>query len=382
MKIIVAGGGTGGHIYPAVAVIESLKALNNSVDVVFVGTGRGLETGIVPSLGYRMYKIAARPLPRHKGVGFIVPALSAGIGVLQSTFVLMKERPDAVIGTGGYASGPCVLAASLAGTPTLYIEPNRVPGRTTMLLSRHVDEVALGFKECVRFFRKGTNLRVTGVPVRPGLLEIDKQAGARRFELDTARKTVFVFGGSRGASSINKAVVDAVRLLGDRDDLQFIIQTGQTDCEYVSALLKGAHITCRVYPYIEDIGFAYAASDLVVSRAGAVTLAELTALGLPAVLVPYPYATGRHQDSNAVSLAEKNAAIVINDRELSGERLAGTIDEIVSDPERMAAMAAASAGLGKPDASSQIAMRLAELARRQGRLSKLGTVLSDLCSVR
>jgi len=382
MKIIVAGGGTGGHIYPAVAVIESLKDLNNSVDVVFVGTGRGLETGIVPKLGYRMYKIAARPLPRKRGAGFIIPALLAGVGIIQSILVLIKERPDAVIGTGGYASGPCVLAASLAGTPTLYIEPNRVPGRTTMLLSRFVDEVALGFKECVRFFRKGTNLRVTGVPVRPGILEIDKRVGAGRFELDPGLKTVFVFGGSRGASSINRAIVDAVRVLGERDDLQFIIQTGHADHEYVEKMLEGAHIPCRVYPYIEDIGYAYAASDLVVSRAGAVTLAELTALGLPAVLVPYPYATGRHQDSNAVALAEKEAAIVMNDNELSGERLAGAIERIVSDPQRMAAMAAASAGLGKPDAASQIAMRLLELARKQGRLSKLGTVLSDLCSVR
>jgi UDP-N-acetylglucosamine--N-acetylmuramyl-(pentapeptide) pyrophosphoryl-undecaprenol N-acetylglucosamine transferase len=329
-----------------------------------------------------MHKIVARPLPREKGLGFIVPAILAGVGILQSTFLLLKERPDAVIGTGGYASGPCVLAASLAGTPTLYIEPNRVPGRTTMLLSRFVDEVALGFQECVRFFRKGTNLRVTGVPVRPGLLEIEREAGTERFGLDPARKTVFVFGGSRGASSINKAIVDAVQALGERQDIQFIIQTGAADYEYVNTLLASARVPCRVHPYIENIGYAYAASDLVISRAGAVTLAELTARGLPAVLVPYPYATGRHQDSNALSLAEKEAAVVISDNELSGERLAETIDRIVSDPGRLAAMAAASVQLGKPDASSQIAMRLVELARRQGRLSKLGTVLSDLCSVR
>jgi UDP-N-acetylglucosamine--N-acetylmuramyl-(pentapeptide) pyrophosphoryl-undecaprenol N-acetylglucosamine transferase len=382
MKVLVAGGGTGGHIYPAVAVIESLKALSASVEVVFVGTGRGLETGIVPSLGYRMYKIVARPLPREKGPGFILPALLAAVGLIQSIFVLMRERPDAVIGTGGYASGPCVLAASLAGTPTLFIEPNRVPGRTTMLLSRFVDEVALGFQECVRHFRKGTNLRVTGVPVRPGLLEIGRQSGAGRFELDPGRRTVFVFGGSRGASSINKAIVDAVPALGERNDLQFIIQTGAADYDYVSRLLGGAAIPCRVYPYIEDIGYAYAASDLVVSRAGAVTIAELTARGLPAVLVPYPYATGRHQDSNALGLAEKEAAVVIDDKDLSGKRLAETIDYVISDPERLARMSGASRQMGKPEASGQIAMRLVELARRQGRLSKLGTVLSDLCSVK
>jgi UDP-N-acetylglucosamine--N-acetylmuramyl-(pentapeptide) pyrophosphoryl-undecaprenol N-acetylglucosamine transferase len=251
-----------------------------------------------------------------------------------------------------------------------------------MLLSRFVDEVALGFQECVRFFKKGTNLRVTGVPVRPGLMEIDKAAGVAHFDLDPGRKTVFVFGGSRGATSINKAIVDAVHSLGDRKDLQFIIQTGAADYEYVSKLLGGSGIPCSVYPYIEDIGYAYAASDLVISRAGAVTLAELTARGLPAVLVPYPYATGRHQDSNAMGLAEKEAAVVIGDKDLSGERLAETIAAIVSDPERMAGMAASSRELGRPEASGQIAIRIMELARKQGRLSKLGTVLSDLCSVR
>ena len=382
MKIIVAGGGTGGHIYPAVAVIESLRALNNSVEVVFVGTGRGLESGIVPSLGYRMYKIVARPLPRRKGPGFLLPALLAGVGIIQSLFVLLKERPDAVVGTGGYASGPCVLAASMAGTPTLYIEPNRVPGRTTMLLSRFVDEVALGFQECVRFFRKGTNLRVTGVPVRPGLIDTGKAEGVARFGLSPDRRTIFVFGGSRGASSINRAIVDAVRVLGNREDLQFIIQTGSRDYEYVSKLLAVLPNVCKVYPYIEDIGYAYAASDLIISRAGAVTIAEVTARGLPAILIPYPYATGRHQDSNASALAEKEAAYVINDSDLSGERLAETIDRIVSDPERMAAMSERSRALGAPEASNQIAMRLVELTRKQSRLSKLGTVLSDLCSVR
>jgi UDP-N-acetylglucosamine--N-acetylmuramyl-(pentapeptide) pyrophosphoryl-undecaprenol N-acetylglucosamine transferase len=223
---------------------------------------------------------------------------------------------------------------------------------------------------------------VTGVPVRPGLLEIEKAAGTARFGLDPGRKTVFVFGGSRGASSINRAIVDAVRVLGERDDVQFIVQTGAADYEYVSKLLEGVAIPCRVFPYIEDIGYAYAASDLVVSRAGAVTLAELTARGLPAVLVPYPYATGRHQDSNAMALAEKDAAIVIGDKDLSGEHLAETITYIISDPGRMADMAASSLAMGKPDAAGEIAMRLVELARKQGRLSKLGTVLSDLCSVR
>jgi UDP-N-acetylglucosamine--N-acetylmuramyl-(pentapeptide) pyrophosphoryl-undecaprenol N-acetylglucosamine transferase len=382
MKVLVAGGGTGGHIYPAVAVIESLKEISDSLEVVFVGTGRGLETGIVPSLGYRMYKIISRPLARRRGPGFIVSGLFAAVGILQSFFLLLRERPDAVVGTGGYASGPCVLAASLAGKPTLFIEPNRIPGRTTMILSRFVDEVDLGFQECVRFFSKGTNLRVTGVPVRPKLMDLDRAQGLGHFGLEGGRKTVFVFGGSRGASSINKAVVDAVSELCGREDIQFIIQTGAADFEYTSALLSRSPVPCKVYPYIEDIGQAYAACDLVVSRAGAVTVAEITARGLPSILIPYPFATGRHQDSNARALAEKEAALMIDDSELDGRRLAETVDSILGDEGRLSAMAANSRAIGKPGASKEIAMRIVELARKQGRLSKLGTVLSDLCSVR
>ena len=382
MKVLVAGGGTGGHIYPAVAVVESLKTLSNCVEVVFVGTGRGLEGSILPSMGYRMHKTISRPLPRRKGAGTLLSGLMAGIGIFQSFLLLLRERPDAVIGTGGYASGPCVLAASIAGTPTLYIEPNRVPGRTTMLLARFVDEVALGHQECVRHFARGKNLRVTGVPVRPALLEIDKSDGLKAFDLDPVKKTIFVFGGSRGASSINKAIVDAIGILGARDDLQYLIQTGTADYEYVARMLGARKSICRVYPYIENIGHAYAASDLVICRAGAVTIAELTARGIPAVLVPYPYATGRHQDSNALALAERDAAVVIGDRELSGERLAQTVNQIISESELLERMGASSRALGKPDAAYAIATRLVELMRRQGRLSKLGTVLSDLCSVR
>ena len=264
----------------------------------------------------------------------------------------------------------------------LKIPRQDMPTQNPIARGGNFDEVALGFQECVRFFRKGTNLRVTGVPVRPGLIDTGKAEGVARFGLSPDRRTIFVFGGSRGASSINRAIVDAVRVLGNREDLQFIIQTGSRDYEYVSKLLAVLPNVCKVYPYIEDIGYAYAASDLIISRAGAVTIAEVTARGLPAILIPYPYATGRHQDSNASALAEKEAAYVINDSDLSGERLAETIDRIVSDPERMAAMSERSRALGAPEASNQIAMRLVELTRKQSRLSKLGTVLSDLCSVR
>jgi UDP-N-acetylglucosamine--N-acetylmuramyl-(pentapeptide) pyrophosphoryl-undecaprenol N-acetylglucosamine transferase len=382
MKVTIAGGGTGGHIYPAVAVIECLKDARHKIEISYVGTRRGLEGSIVPGLGYTMRQIVSRPLPPKKSVGFIFSLLCALVGFLQSALMLICERPDVVIGTGGYASGPFILAARLFGVPTLLIEPNSIPGRTTMLMARFVNEVALGFKESVRHFGNGTNLRVTGIPIRTSLLGCTRQDGMRKFNLDPAKNTVFIFGGSRGASSINKAFVEAAKALDDRDDLQFLVQTGKADYEYVSQEAQNLNIPCRVYPYIGDIGFAYGACDLAVARAGAGTVAELTACGLPSILIPYPHAMGRHQDANARLLEEIGAARVILDEDLNGEVLAETIVSIIYDPGKMTDMSGRSRDFGKPEAAREIATRLVELAASEGRLSKLATVLGELCSVR
>jgi UDP-N-acetylglucosamine--N-acetylmuramyl-(pentapeptide) pyrophosphoryl-undecaprenol N-acetylglucosamine transferase len=382
MRLAVAGGGTGGHIYPAVAVVDRLKRTVGDLDVVFIGTRRGLEGGIVPRLGYRMRSIVSRPLPDKKNADFVYSMICASIGLVQSLFILVCDRPHVVLGTGGYASGPVILAARLLGVPILLVEPNSMPGRTIAMLSRYADEIALGFKESVRYFRKGTNLTVTGVPIRPSLVACDRDEGLRRFDLAQGRKTVFVFGGSRGASSLNKAVVEAAWALDKRSDLQFLIQTGESDFRQVADRLRDLETPCRAYPYIEDMGFAYAVSDLVVCRAGAGAVAEITACGLPAILVPYPHATGHHQESNARLLEQSGAARVILDRDLNGEVLANTIMALLSHPGQLETMSRNSRNLGKPDAAGEIASRLMDLAGKKGRLSKLATVLVDLCSVR
>jgi UDP-N-acetylglucosamine--N-acetylmuramyl-(pentapeptide) pyrophosphoryl-undecaprenol N-acetylglucosamine transferase len=382
MKVVIAGGGTGGHIYPAVAVVEYLRACGDVTDVVFVGTRRGLEAGILPRLGYRTRWIVSRPLPSGRGLGLAFSLACAFVGFLQSVTILLTERPHVVIGTGGYASGPFVVAASLVGTPTVLIEPNSVPGRTTMLLARFVDEIALGFKESVQHFARGTNLRVTGIPVRSNLVTCSRDAGIETFGLDPGRKTVFVFGGSRGAASINRAFVEAARRLEPRDDLQFIVQTGDTDHQAVSQHVRDLSLLAKVYPYIENMEAAYAAADLVVCRAGASTIAELTACGLPSILIPYPHATGHHQEANARLLEQRGAASVILDHELTGEVLAERIMSMVGDPQRLDDMAGRSRDLGNTDAAREIAARLKELAARKGRLSKLVTILGDLCSAR
>ena len=382
MRVAVAGGGTGGHIYPAVAVVDRLKRAVADLDVVFIGTRRGLEGGIVPRLGYRMRRIVSRPLPPRKNAAFLYSLMCASVGLVQSLFILALDRPHVVVGTGGYASGPVVLAARLIGIPILLIEPNSVPGRTVTMLSRYADEIALGFKESIRYFSKGTNLRVTGVPIRSSLVACSRASGMKLFQLDPERKSVFVFGGSRGASSINRAVMEAVKTLQGRSDLQFLIQTGERDFRLVADAVEGLDIKCRVYPFIEEMGLAYAVSDLVVCRAGAGAVAEITANALPAILIPYPHATAQHQESNARLLEAHGAARVILDVDLDGEVLARTIVSILSDPEHLETMSRDSRDIGKPDAASEIASRLIDLARRKGRLSKLATVLVDICSVR
>jgi UDP-N-acetylglucosamine--N-acetylmuramyl-(pentapeptide) pyrophosphoryl-undecaprenol N-acetylglucosamine transferase len=251
-----------------------------------------------------------------------------------------------------------------------------------MLLARFVDRIALGFQESVRYFRKGTNLRVTGVPVRSGLLEPSRDEGVKRFGLDPARKTVLVFGGSRGAHSINRAIVEAARLLQAKPDLQFLIQTGEADYAEVSGALGGLNLSSRVYPYIDEIGYAYRASDLVVARAGASTVTEVAAFALPSILIPYPHAALAHQDENARLMEARGAALVIKDRDLSGPVLAEAIVSIIYDQSRREMMSRHSGDVGSRDASSDIAGHIAELAKGKGRLSKLATVLGDICSAR
>jgi UDP-N-acetylglucosamine--N-acetylmuramyl-(pentapeptide) pyrophosphoryl-undecaprenol N-acetylglucosamine transferase len=382
MKIVIAGGGTGGHVYPAVAVVERLRAATDRLEVTFVGTSRGLESGIVPALGFKMRRIVARPLPTGKDIRLVLAGLYAAVGLVQSLFILLVERPNVVVGTGGYASGPLVFAASLVGIPTLLIEPNVIPGRTTMMLARFVDRIALGFQESVRYFRKGTNLRVTGVPVRPGLVALTRDEGLRKFGLDPARKTVLVFGGSRGAHSINQAFVGAARVLQARPDLQFLVQTGEADYPEVAKSLGELDLTCRAYPYLDDIGYAYRASDLVVARAGASTVTEVAAFALPSILIPYPHATSSHQDENARLMEARGAAIVIKDRDLSGSVLAEAIISIIYDDPKRQMMSRHSGDIGKRDASTDIAGHIAELAKGKGRLAKLATVLGDICSAR
>lgn len=375
VKIVIAGGGTGGHIYPGIAVVESIKQFGYEPEVMLVGSGRGLERKVASSAGFEIFEIVSRPLPVRFGIKSILSILSALVGLIQSFVILLVYRPRVIIATGGYASGPCVLAGKMLGIPVVLIEPNVIPGRTTRMLARFVDQIALGYKEAVRYFKRGTNLRVTGVPTRISIIKQNREQATDLLGLDPSRKTIFVFGGSRGASSINRAFIGAAKILESRKDLQFLIQTGKRDYSMVLNAINALDVRCKVFEYVDNIGIAYRASDLIVSRAGAATIAEINAIGLPSILIPYPYALGEHQKANATILAEHGAALVIEDRELTPHRLAEAILDLISDQDKLNRMSQRSLELGRQDAANDIAAHILDLVKQDIGLKKFASMV-------
>jgi len=291
------------------------------------------------------------------------------VAVLQSLVHIVLFRPDAVVGTGGYVSAPPVLAAWLLRVPVGLLALDALPSKAVRLLAGCATEIYSGFLECADFLGPKHKVFFTGNPLRGEIGSIGRDQGAKAFGLDPAKRTVLMFGGSRGAHSLNLAMVAAIKARG-RDarwqDLQFIIQTGKEDLEPVRAGINGSPVKRTVLPYIEDMSQAYAAADLVVSRSGS-AVSEILACGLPAVLVPFPHAASNHQEYNARSLEKAGAAAVIVNGNLTGPSLAETIEKILFDAGRREGMAKAARALARPDAAAEIAKRLAQLAGKPQR---------------
>jgi UDP-N-acetylglucosamine--N-acetylmuramyl-(pentapeptide) pyrophosphoryl-undecaprenol N-acetylglucosamine transferase len=363
MKILIAGGGTGGHIYPGIAVAEELKRISPETEILFVGGDRGLEGRVVPEAGFDLATIGARGLPRRSP--WRVPgALLANAGAfLQAMGIVGRFKPDVVLGTGGYVSAPVVVAAWLARKPVVLQEQNSVPGLTNRLLARVADEVHLAFSESRGFFAHKDRLKLTGNPVRRMILSGDRKAALARFGLSEGKPTVFVFGGSRGARRINEATLDAMTKLRGALPAQFILQTGKEDFAWAKERAESQSLPVTVVPYLTHIHEAYAAADLVVCRAGAMTLAEIAACGVPAILVPYPFAAYNHQETNAQNLAERGGAVLIRDAELTGDRLAADLKRLVQDRETLIKMSVNARRFARPDAADRIARGLLEWAR-------------------
>ncbi|MGA2192638.1 MAG: undecaprenyldiphospho-muramoylpentapeptide beta-N-acetylglucosaminyltransferase [Nitrospirota bacterium] len=360
MRLIIAGGGTGGHLYPGIAVAQ--EAVREGAEVLFIGTSAGIESRVLPREGFKLATVAAG---KYKGMGMVDRLRTiAGIpgGVAGASRIIKSFGADVVLGVGGYSSFPALAAAKLMRLPVVIQEQNALPGLTNRLMGPFADVVALGFEGGRKFFGK-TKTVFTGNPIRSDMLGADRGSSMAKYGLSEGKRTVLVFGGSAGAHSINKGIVEALPLLMDSaDKVQFIHQTGERDLDMVERAYRESSFTASVMPFIYGMAEAYACADLVVCRSGALTLAEITALGKPALLIPYPHAADNHQMVNALALEEAGAARVIPDHDASGERLAKEILGLLDDAQVLRYMSARSLSLGRPDAARDVFLLCRELA--------------------
>lgn len=364
MKILVTGGGTGGHIYPALALMNRMKELDEKAEFLYVGTHRGLESTIVPDQGYMFEPLKVEGFKRDisfKGIAYNLNTVKLFLSsVFKAKKIVKRFDPDVVIGTGGYVSAPVCYAASKLNIPTLIHEQNSVVGLTNKFLARYVSTIAICFEEAREQFGSNKDKVVyTGNPRAQEVADLVKTDILKNYDLDPDKPTVLIFGGSRGAFKINETVLDS------RDDLinkpyQTLFITGKH--HYTSIMEKWGNDlvseeksgNVKIVPYINHLPEVFASVSLVVSRSGATTLAELTSLGIPSILIPSPNVTEDHQTKNAKSLADKGAALMLKELELTADSLVEKIDLLMNDNHKRDEMSRASRQLGKPNASDLI----------------------------
>jgi UDP-N-acetylglucosamine--N-acetylmuramyl-(pentapeptide) pyrophosphoryl-undecaprenol N-acetylglucosamine transferase len=351
MRIVIAGGGTGGHVIPALAIAQQLKKLFTA-EVLFIGTARGMETRLVPQAGFPLELIKVGAL---KNVSLMTRAktmFDLPRALWTSGRMLSDYNPDVVIGVGGYASGPAMLAAIRRRIPTLAFEPNVVPGFANRLVARWVSAAAVHFQETCEYF---PNCKVTGVPVREGFFHIPARSGGS--------PTLLVFGGSQGAHAINQAIVESLAGLREKiPSLHIIHQTGQRDWADVVTAYQKAGMPGEVDKFIDDMPGTFARADLLVCRSGASTVGEITAAGKPAIFVPFPRAADDHQNVNARALERAGAAVVVEESNLEAAYLVDTVAALLNDPHRLQSMSAAAKSLAHPNAVQEIAEMVKGLA--------------------
>jgi UDP-N-acetylglucosamine--N-acetylmuramyl-(pentapeptide) pyrophosphoryl-undecaprenol N-acetylglucosamine transferase len=361
--IVFAAGGTGGHLYPAVALAREFFRQDPATRVLFVGTARGIETKVLAHEGFELAMIAAQPV---MGRGLLKAAgalLSLPRGLRQSLALLRQRRVSLVLGVGGYTSPPVVLAARLLGLPRAILEPNAYPGMANKVLGPIADAVFVTFRDAARYF-PAAKVRVTGMPVRRGFEEPSAESPADAATL----RTLLVFGGSQGARAINDAMLGAMPQWATmRGQLAIVHQTGETDHARVKAAYERAGVQAEVVPFLFEMPKALRSADLVVSRAGAMTLAELTVCGKPAILIPLPHAIYQHQVYNARVLADAGGAVMLPQQELTGGRLAQEVAALLRNPERLHVMGERSREMGRPDAAQAIVRECLQLIGQSAR---------------
>jgi len=361
MKILIAGGGTGGHVNPALAMANNLRIKYPDAEFLFVGSKRGLENDLVPKEGYKITNVPVLGFSRKGGLSKLWPYMVLVAGVIKSFFIFLKFKPDLALGTGGYASGPILFWTSLFKVPTLLHEQNVLPGITNKMLSKRASIVAVSFPESKNHLKNAKRVEVTGNPIRKKILSAKRVDSRAVLGLKENEKLVIIMGGSQGAKPINDAVVEMLDGIYKDGDFKLIYAPGKRHYVAVSSVIKNKFENVEIPSYIYDADVVYSAADLIVNRAGASTISEIAVLGVPAILIPSPYVAENHQEKNARTLEANGGCIVLKDEQLSGQVLYNNILSIINDPIKSESMKKSCKAVGIRDALDKLSVLFDEL---------------------
>jgi len=363
LKIVFAGGGTGGHLLAGLSIAQEISFRFPGARIIFFGTNRKKESGYIEKSSYEFKPImACKPTSFIRLPLFIFAAL---IGIIHSLINLIIIKPDILVGLGGYGSALPVVAAYILGIPIVLIEQNVIPGRANLKMSRWADAILCHWESSKKRFKKG-EVAVTGVPIRSGIIKSEAAGGDNPFGLDFQKKTLLIMGGSQGAQAINKVMLQSIPKLQTLvPGLQIIHLTGKHGYEEVKKVYSGTGVKSYVSEFYNDIGAAYKLSDLVISRSGANTIAEITAVGIPAILIPYPYATDNHQYWNAYELSSAGGALIIEQEELDPERVTKLVSDLLMNDERLDNMKKINRSLNKPLAAARVVDKICQTLKEK-----------------
>jgi len=366
MRVLIAGGGSGGHIFPAVALIPALRDQEEAIDVLLVGSGRDLDKRILKKEGVPHAFLSANKMPTGFTVRLVPFIFWLMIDLLRGIFLVLSYRPSVIVGFGGYVSLPLIVAGACCCVPNIVHEQNVIPGRANMVLCRFAKKVAVSFSETVRYLSgMREKVVITGNPIRTDITRLSRSEALRRIGLEEGRLTLLIMGGSQGSSNLNRIVVGSIEILGQsvRQGIQIIHLSGRQDFDWLSERYRRIGIPHKVFSFIEDIGQVYSACDLAVSRAGSSALFELAAFAKPMILVPYPYAM-QHQSENALAFSKNDAALSAEEKDISPESFRDILERLIMDKERMSVLSKNAYSLSVPDASHRLACEVIALARR------------------
>ena len=368
MRVLITGGGTGGHINPALAIAQKIKEADDNNKILYVGTKDGMESDLVPKQGFDFKTVNAKFLQRKISIENIKTLAISIKGVAQSMKIISEFKPDIVIGTGGYVCGPVVLAASLKGVPTMIHEQNVFPGITNKLLSRVVDKIAISFEEASKYFKYKNKLVLVGNPVRKEVIDANRLQSRKKYNLKNDEIFIYSFGGSGGQKSLNDSIINVIKELKNREKVKLLHVTGKRLKDDFNETLQSNNIkvpsNVTILDYMYDAPTALSASDLVIGSAGAITIAEITKIGVPSILIPKTYTAENHQEYNARALEKKGAAVVILESELKDDKLLNTIDKIINNSSELSAMSLNSKKLGELNAEEEIYKLILELVTK------------------